>query len=334
MPCRATFLDRSCRNEMVEDAHCRLHSTSTSGHGNEFQITTKFEIVDSLNGSWYIARVPFIVEDRIHVQRFHGVLDAWPVRTALRVPRKEFFSMTTLLQLSAVLILGAALVLLAIPGPNTSTGATLQSGELGSAPLALIAADLGVVPEALVIAGITSANEINAIFQSLDEATELRQAYIDARLAIDEAAETMSALSAFLRMNPQDSELIAQYESAAAAKLNAEQSFASTREALESAAFDGFSGQAITAIQTWRASAHRRVPPEFRVLQRTDEQWKAIEAAVRAQQRSAQFGTSLHPDHADLLVDIAAETAVIDAANNLATYLSFVQSAVQQELTE
>ena len=59
------------------------------------------------------------------------------------------------------------------------------------------------------------------------------------------------------------------------------------------------------------------MPPRYRLLSRTDAQWREIERAERTRQSCAASGETLDQAYATLLSDLDGDTEVFDAGQSL-----------------
>jgi hypothetical protein len=73
------------------------------------------------------------------------------------------------------------------------------------------------------------------------------------------------------------------------------------------------------------------VPTEFRVLDRTEEEWRVIETALRSEARAARSGGTLDEAQASLLASIRADPSVTLAKANLEAGLDAISQAIAPE---
>lgn len=191
------------------------------------------------------------------------------------------------------------------------------------------AADLGVTPHSMIVAGATPA-QAEAILAALDGASDLR-AQLDARRAdAHQAAEAATLLAEAASMT-ENEEVHASY-AAALAELEAIQSEVSAlRTTLRNQVTSGLTSEQLQRLAAWRDAGPRRVPYEFRVAVRTAESWQAIERALRAEARAIRRGEDLDLDHAQTLLLVRSEPAVQVAAASLSTQWTAMNAVFESE---
>lgn len=191
------------------------------------------------------------------------------------------------------------------------------------------AAQIGVTPEALVIADV-STQEAEVILTHLASATDELTALAAADATLTQRTNDVSVLRASVQANPGDSELEQQLASAL-------QLLATAREAMEDAqadlaliAFEGLGGMDVQRIVAFADSTGCRVPPWFRVDERTDVQWRQIERALLAEARSERLGTEMPSAYASLLADIRSDPDVAAAKVRYEMYLTSMQQVFEE----
>lgn len=186
---------------------------------------------------------------------------------------------------------------------------------------------LSITPEAAVIAGLESVASIAA---NLESEPELRQVLSAQRATVEAAASQATTLWNNVLANPDDQQVETQYAAAIAGLQSAKSQLASTTEELFDTAVQGLTQAQVDRLVTWRTTQGRRVPPEFRVTSRSDEQWQAIEAALVAEKRAERLGEELDSDHDQVLGAVRAEFDVIAAANALQSGLLPMQADFEE----
>lgn len=202
--------------------------------------------------------------------------------------------------------------------------------EITGDSIRMIAGELGLTPPALTMAGITHPAEVNTMLQRLADADAELTALAQAKAAVDQAGQEVSELVAILRSEPGNTQLQNQYQQAAAALDAAHNTLSSAREALFEEATEGFSAYSIEVLTIWRATREHAVPPAFRINERSSEQWKQIESALRAKQRAERMNQPLATHHAQVLDQVSGELAVLQAENLLTVHLATVEQAFEQ----
>lgn len=211
-------------------------------------------------------------------------------------------------------------------------GAALAAGAVARADVApheivAVAAEIGLTPHSLVVAGMSASNDAVAVLERLALAEQERDAFSAARSTVDATGAEVAEFSAAILLDPDDLDLQADHANAVALHDQALASLSTARDALLDAALDGVASQVVQNLQIWRATVGFAVDPEFRSVARPDEQWRLLAAALRAEQRAQRTGESLATEHAQLLSETRSELAVIEAQNALATYLSAIAQA-------
>lgn len=192
-----------------------------------------------------------------------------------------------------------------------------------------IAVELGIVPESVVIANV---NEMAAlmVLSRIDQATTLCENLMAAHEAVGTAAANVTALSILLMGDSENDTLVQQYEVAIQTQAAAQEQVAALRDELFAFAAEGLNEQQIDAIAIWRDGSAYRVDPAFRTTQRTHEDWKVVEEALRAERRALRMGEELHEEYAELLMELRAEPAVPEASALLEANLEGMQQVFEQ----
>lgn len=193
--------------------------------------------------------------------------------------------------------------------------ALLTTPTLGQG-ITSVAAEIGITPESTVIADWDT-QTASLILSRIEAEVGLRQALEVAHQAVDAAASTVTELAQVLLNEPNNQQHLQQYEAAVAAQEAVGQQMVVLRDLLFDAAVQGLQQPKIDAVVIWRYGALRRVEPSFRTHQRTLEQWKAIERALRAEKRALRLGEELDEDEAQLLANVRSDPLVTQAAIQL-----------------
>ncbi len=190
-------------------------------------------------------------------------------------------------------------------------------------------AELGITPESMVIARFQPAAAATVLsrFQS---AEPLRQTLASQRLLADAAGVQISRLAEALFVDSGNAQLAAQYQVAVDQLDSIREQFNQVRSQLFDLTMAGVPEQQAQRLITWRNGATQRVEPEFRVRVRTEEQWKAITRALRAEGRAARLGEDLDQRHAQLLTAVRSEPQVAEAALRLEANLQIMKALFAQ----
>lgn len=196
-----------------------------------------------------------------------------------------------------------------------------------------LAARIGVTAESLVVAGF-SANEAQSIVDELGTNGDYASALAAARSLVDTKAAALAAAEASLQGSPENSELIAARNTARTELLAAQAAFRAAPAAARAALVASADSGKKAILETYAAGAGRSAPPEFKAISRTNEEWTALESALRAEARAARRGEELASEKASLLSsarsneDVAAAKTRLD--NTLAAVKAAMAPAVQQ----
>ena len=185
---------------------------------------------------------------------------------------------------------------------------------------------MGLTPESIAVADLHT--ELSTIVTRFEQNGTLRDDIDEKISLIDERRKTLTALATILQQTDDP-------EAEAADAYAVEQALLVTDRAaltelctqLDSALFAEISSTKISLLNTWRLAASRSVPASFKVLVRTDEQWRAIERALRAESRAAAGGPELSAEDAALLSSCRSDSAVVAAATRLDTQLASIQAS-------
>ncbi len=190
-----------------------------------------------------------------------------------------------------------------------------------------VAAEIGITPKSLVVAD--AEEHANTVLTLVVSAPDLRATLDTARSELNTAAMASRMATRASAEHPGDSDLAAAYQTARAVLETKRSAYTTARNGLFAHVTAGLSDAQRTYLVRWQSSARFRVPDSFRVLQRTDEHWKAIGRALRAERRAAKRGDQLDPAMASLLANIRAEFDVIAAQNRLLAYLPQVETVFE-----
>jgi tetratricopeptide (TPR) repeat protein len=210
----------------------------------------------------------------------------------------------------------------------TITGAAASAtAEVTGEQVRRTAESLGFSPTSLTIAGLTQSAEVEALLQRIADASSAIDALDQARTNLDQAGAELTSLKAIIAATPDDTEVMQAYQNALAAYDNAAATLDQARDDLRGHAVDGMSQSAIDSLDIWLTTSGYNVAAAFRVDARSDEQWRAIESALRAEKRAERLNQPLDTNHADLLNQVRSEVAVITAKNDLTAHLATVTQA-------
>lgn len=210
-------------------------------------------------------------------------------------------------------------------------GAAIAGDAVGAQSVQL-AGEIGLSPAALASAGLDAGDAADVLSRILSDSEGIA-ALAAARTAADSAALAVAQLLDAAQLESSGTPPATAIDAAKTAFDTAAAALASARQQLRTAALEELDAPAVAMIDAWRLAGDRRVPDEFRAAARTEQQWMAIESALRAEGRAAREATSLDEGMATLLSEVRAESAVVAAKQALDANLDAV-SAVYESAGE
>ena len=202
-----------------------------------------------------------------------------------------------------------------LPAPATDLGYCTVPG---------MCVQLGLTPESLVMAGV-SAGEVQAIMAALQEAYELRLQLAELAESADSLNQTITQLSETLFVDPTLESAIDSFETATAQLDVVRSQMTQARSQLFEIATAALTTGQRQALTTCHDGADKRVPAEFRAVQRTEEQWAAIEQALIAEAQASQLDAPVPSEAATLLAQVRNDPPVVSAQQALAAGLEVMQ---------
>lgn len=189
-------------------------------------------------------------------------------------------------------------------------------GDVPSPDTAILAARIGITPEGLAVAGFTQ-QEAEEIGEDLAGESQHAAALNAAAALVESRAAALAAAESALAASPSSENLAAARTAArndlAAAQAALAAAPATVRTALLAEANAGKKAK----LEVFIAAARFITPPEFKVVSRTDAEWKALEGALRAEARAARRGETLDQAKATLLASVRGNADVIAAKARL-----------------
>ena len=191
------------------------------------------------------------------------------------------------------------------------------------------AAWIGIQPSSMVIAQFTQ-EQTATVLSAIHNSTALRNAILTEHANADTAAELVTVFDDALRANPDN-------VAAAASLESANSSLALARSRIQALREDLFNSATIaaTAVQrdrllAFRMAENRRVPAEFRIHARSEQEWTGIETALRAERRAIRKGELLDTTHSTVLLSVRSHPDVVAASAGLQSDLAAMKSLFQQ----
>ena len=196
---------------------------------------------------------------------------------------------------------------------------------LGTAPpshaaatVSALAERLGVTPQTLCIA---QANQFAAAaLQRLEANTELRTALGQKWENAATASQTVATLNDQLSLEPDSDVLPGQLATALTALQSANDQVEAAANVVRDAMLVDLSAAQRQVLNRVREVAHYRVPIAYGVLERTSDQWHAIETALCAENRSLRTGETLDAESSELLTQVRSDSAVLLAQQNVSAH--------------
>jgi len=190
--------------------------------------------------------------------------------------------------------------------------------------LSQTAAEIGITPESVVIAGCNP-QQTTIILTRLAEAQALRDELHARRLMAGQLVMSLSTLAQQLANASQDQQILDQYQAANQQLQLVKSQIQQIRVTLFQTAMQGLPADTVQAIHVYRAAAVVSVPAAMRVRERTKRQWKAIAHAIRAEKRAQRLDRPLAAGPAQLLANVRQDPAVTQAQFKLDTNLANIK---------
>lgn len=196
-------------------------------------------------------------------------------------------------------------------------------------------AEIGLTPESALVAGFTG-SEFAAMVDNMGTNSESLAALATAHATIEARAAAVGSAEAAATASPSSTELRAAVSAARAQLSSAQAALVELRTSLRASVLSSASEAQRTAVATYLASAGRSAPPEFKAVSRSEAQWRALEAALRAEARAARRNVQLDAEQASLLSAARSDAAVQAAKSRLDAGLAgakqaFTPSTQQQQ---
>jgi hypothetical protein len=202
-----------------------------------------------------------------------------------------------------------------------STAMILLAGRgLWPAPAGPEAVRLGITPEVTLVAGFSVAQAETGLARLGNAAPQIEQVHV-AWNSVHARAAALADLIEQLSEEPTNATLAAQVAATRQQLVSARQQVHEAQAILVGAVVAGMPGGPVQRLAVARAGSRRRTPPEFWAIERTEQQWRALESAVVIERRAARTGGSVPPEVASLLAQARSHPAVVEATQALGTHL-------------
>ena len=187
-----------------------------------------------------------------------------------------------------------------------------------------IALRLSINPQSAAAAGF-SVSDVQTMIGRIEAEEELRTTLASAVSQEASAQATLADLQSQQQAGVIDEQLPSQLAAAQAALNAAQASVQNTLDELFDIATDGFASATVDSLTAFAASIEYPVPDSYRVVARTDGEWKAIASACTARNRAQRLNQELASPHAQLLAAVESEPAVQQAASSLTSSLATLE---------
>jgi hypothetical protein len=188
-----------------------------------------------------------------------------------------------------------------------------------------VARQIGLGPEPLAAAGFTS-NDALAMLDRLDEAASLRAALDVAAAELADAVAAVDAAIQSIHIAPTDVAAANDLAAAQSILVASKSAFATAVDNVWTEALDGIGESQRSLLENWQVAAPYALPPEFRVLARTEAEWRCVVIALRAEARALRRSEQVDESIAELLATIRAEQGVVQAAIDLDSELAMIEA--------
>lgn len=216
----------------------------------------------------------------------------------------------------AHLFLGAALGLIG------------QSASAQSAAVA-VAAEIGITPQVVVIANLNVASA-TTVLSNLAGATTLRQQLNAKHQEVDAASATVTEFAELLLNDPANEATQQQCEAAIAVLTTSKVQVMELRETLFEVAVASLPQETVAMIVGCSAAAPYRIQAEFRATQRTHDEWKFVERALRSERQALRDESDLDETYAAILSNLRSDVKVVEAAIHLQMNLEAMEQSFAQ----
>lgn len=189
------------------------------------------------------------------------------------------------------------------------------------------ALEAGLTPESFAVAGVTPA-QAQSVLVVLGESEEVASALSTAHTEFELRSAALLQAEATLLANPGQPIAVAARDAAAAQVASAAELLSDVRQSARLESLGSLPQAVVAAIDVQARNAAWIVSAELRVLERTPEEWRAIEGALRSEARAARSGSPFGGPEAALLASARADPAVIQAQANLAAGLAQMVEAI------
>ncbi len=227
---------------------------------------------------------------------------------------------TTGKKLFMIGVLSLAQMLCSLAGGQVSLPAPMSTRQ--------VALEIGICPESLVISDLHAHTQTLLTQLQADQTGRVQLQYLHDQLQAAQATLATATQAAANVGN--DSTLASQLTTAQQNVTALQGQIVQLRSELLADLTEGLPAAAVERLSTWRNASGFTVSPPFRVKALTDDQWQAVEGALRAESRAQRLGNELGGEQADLLSGIRADMEVIAAGMRLQSSLTTTQAVFDE----
>lgn len=204
------------------------------------------------------------------------------------------------------------------------SGMTSMSQPQGPVSCAL-AVQVGLTPECLAASGLDAA-QATALLSRMDAATEAVGAFSGATAALDSAINELVAMDQQLVANPNDEETASARDALSETLPALRSQAASAKNALIFAALQNLSSESQSRLERFMIAAGSTLPASMRVYPMTGPDRRTLEAALTAERRASQSGSTVDSSIASALTACRSHSDVVAATVGLSSNLAAIEA--------
>lgn len=197
---------------------------------------------------------------------------------------------------------------------------------------ASFAVAIGLTPECLAASGL-DATEVGSLLARLDTASESVGALAAATAALDAAIDQIVAMDGRLLTDPGDDETATAREAIVDTLPILQSHMTSARNALIFIGLQGLGSETQTRVERFVSAAGSTLPASMRVFPATGPERRALEAALTAERRASQGGTTVDSSAASILSACRSHPDVVAATVGLSSNLAAIEAVYASGIT-
>ncbi|MCC6678249.1 MAG: hypothetical protein IT436_14000 [Phycisphaerales bacterium] len=188
-----------------------------------------------------------------------------------------------------------------------------------------LAVQVGLTPESLAAAGL-DAMQATALLSRMDDATEAVGAFGGAAAGLDAAINELIAMDRVLATNPDDEETATARNALSETLPGLQSQVASAKSALIFIGLQGLDSESQSRLERFMSAAGSTLPASMRVYPLTAIERRALEAALTAERRASQGGTTVDSSVASMLTACRSHPDVVAAMVGLSSNLAAIEA--------